>query len=375
MIGIVSYLLIGYFYTRIQATKSALLALTMNRLGDMGLSIGFFALFALFGSIDYSTVFSLAPYFNENAITIISLLLFSGAVAKSAQLPLMTWLPYSMEAKAILIKIFIIIIEIYFISQDVIPYISDSKFFIEEEIILLVIPVIHTNRLRDSKGRFRSPTIEEILPLPELNIEIKNPLIGNLLGDGYLRLTNKNGKPISNQNAYYSMTLKNKSYIYHLWKNIYSNICTKTEPRPWPNPKTGKPIIQYAFSTKSLPSLTLLHSQWYKWSELNKTYIKIVPLNIKEILTPIGLAHWIMDDGYSHGKGLILATESFTLDEVNMLKEVLINKFDLIVTIQIRKSRGINIGYRLRISSKSRDKLLLIVKPYFIPSMNYKLNI
>lgn len=97
-IGIVSYLLISYLFTRIQATKAALLALTMNRLGDMGLSIGFFALFALFGSIDYSTVFSLSPYFNENAITIICLLLFSGAMAKSAQIPLSTWLPGSMEA-------------------------------------------------------------------------------------------------------------------------------------------------------------------------------------------------------------------------------------------------------------------------------------
>jgi NADH-ubiquinone oxidoreductase chain 5 len=98
LIGIVSYLLIGYFFTRIQATKAALLALTMNRLGDMGLSIGFFALFALLGTIDYSAVFSVAPYLNENAITIISLLLFSGAMAKSAQVPLSTWLPGSMEA-------------------------------------------------------------------------------------------------------------------------------------------------------------------------------------------------------------------------------------------------------------------------------------
>lgn len=97
-IGIVSYLLISYFFSRIQATKAALLALTMNRLGDMGLSIGFFALFALLGTVDYSIIFSVAPYLNENAITIISLLLFSGAMAKSAQVPLSTWLPGSMEA-------------------------------------------------------------------------------------------------------------------------------------------------------------------------------------------------------------------------------------------------------------------------------------
>jgi NADH-ubiquinone oxidoreductase chain 5 len=97
-IGVVSYLLINYYFTRIQANKAAILALTMNRVGDMGLSIGFFALFALFGSLDYSTIFSLAPFMNETAITIISLLLLMGAMAKSAQIPLHSWLPGSMEA-------------------------------------------------------------------------------------------------------------------------------------------------------------------------------------------------------------------------------------------------------------------------------------
>jgi NADH-ubiquinone oxidoreductase chain 5 len=58
----------------------------MNRVGDFGLSIGFFALFAVFGSLNYATIFSLAPYINETAITIIALLLMTGAAAKSAQL-------------------------------------------------------------------------------------------------------------------------------------------------------------------------------------------------------------------------------------------------------------------------------------------------
>jgi len=97
-IGVVSYLLINFYFTRIQANKAAILALTMNRVGDMGLSIGFFAIFALFGSVDYSTVFNLAPFMNETAITIISLLLLMGAMAKSAQIPLHSWLPGSMEA-------------------------------------------------------------------------------------------------------------------------------------------------------------------------------------------------------------------------------------------------------------------------------------
>lgn len=99
IIGVVSYLLINYYFTRIQANKAAILALTMNRVGDMTLSIGFFAMFALFGSLDYSIVFSLAPYMNETAITLISLLIFGGAMAKSAQIPLHSWLPGSMEAQ------------------------------------------------------------------------------------------------------------------------------------------------------------------------------------------------------------------------------------------------------------------------------------
>ena len=62
---------------------------------DMGLSIGFFAIVSLFGSVNYNTVFSLAGYMNETAITIIALLLLSGAMAKSANIPLHSWLPGS----------------------------------------------------------------------------------------------------------------------------------------------------------------------------------------------------------------------------------------------------------------------------------------
>src|SRR6266403_1671853 len=96
-IGVVSYLLINFWFTRIQANKAAILAFTMNRIGDMGLSIGFFAIFAMFGSLDFSTVFSIVPLMNETGITIIGLLLLMGAMAKSAQIPLHSWLPGSME--------------------------------------------------------------------------------------------------------------------------------------------------------------------------------------------------------------------------------------------------------------------------------------
>jgi len=97
-IGVVSYLLINFYFTRIQSNKAAMLAFTMNRGGDMLMSIGFFAIFSIFGSLNYSEVFTLVPYINETAITIIALLLLGGALAKSANIPLHSWLPGSMEA-------------------------------------------------------------------------------------------------------------------------------------------------------------------------------------------------------------------------------------------------------------------------------------
>lgn len=108
LIGVVSYLLINFYFTRIQANKAAILAFTINRTGDMLLSIGFFSIVALFGSLNYNTVFSLVPFMNETAISIIVLLLLFGASAKSANIPLHHWLPGSMEAWAILIILFLL---------------------------------------------------------------------------------------------------------------------------------------------------------------------------------------------------------------------------------------------------------------------------
>jgi NADH-ubiquinone oxidoreductase chain 5 len=74
-----------------------MLAMFMNRVGDFFLTIGFFSLFFTFGTLDYATVFSLAPYINTNIITFIAILLLLGAAAKSAQLGLHGWLPAAME--------------------------------------------------------------------------------------------------------------------------------------------------------------------------------------------------------------------------------------------------------------------------------------
>ena len=106
-VGLSSYLLINFWFTRIQANKAAIKAMIMNRIGDFGLALGIFFIYAYMGALDYSTVFALAPYYVDYNVTflnmefkllnIVALLLFIGAVGKSAQLGLHTWLPDAME--------------------------------------------------------------------------------------------------------------------------------------------------------------------------------------------------------------------------------------------------------------------------------------
>jgi len=96
-VGVCSYLLVSFWFTRIAANQSSLSAFLTNRVGDTFLTIGMFAILWSFGNVEYTTVFSLAPFMNENIITIIGICILIGAMAKSSQLGLHVWLPFAME--------------------------------------------------------------------------------------------------------------------------------------------------------------------------------------------------------------------------------------------------------------------------------------
>jgi NADH-quinone oxidoreductase subunit L len=119
-VGLASYLLIGFWYKRPSANAAAIKAFIVNRIGDFGFALGIFGVFVLFGSVNLDTVFANAASFmpgaeaaaeggeavlnflgfaldKHAALTVICLLLFMGAMGKSAQVPLHTWLPDAME--------------------------------------------------------------------------------------------------------------------------------------------------------------------------------------------------------------------------------------------------------------------------------------
>jgi NADH-quinone oxidoreductase subunit L len=106
-VGLASYLLIGFWYKKPSANAAAIKAFVVNRVGDFGFALGIFGVFVLFGSVEFSEIFpAVAGKANAqivflngeyHAMTVLCLLLFMGAMGKSAQLGLHTWLPDAME--------------------------------------------------------------------------------------------------------------------------------------------------------------------------------------------------------------------------------------------------------------------------------------
>jgi NADH-quinone oxidoreductase subunit L len=106
-VGLASYLLIGFWYHKPEANAAAIKAFVVNRVGDFGFSLGIFAVFALTGAVDFDTIFAQAPSlagkvyhflsWDVEALTLVCVLLFIGAMGKSAQFLLHTWLPDAME--------------------------------------------------------------------------------------------------------------------------------------------------------------------------------------------------------------------------------------------------------------------------------------
>lgn len=97
--------------------------------------------------------------------------------------------------------------------------------------------------------------------------------------------------------------------------------------------------------------------------------LKVVPSDIFNLLTEIGLAHWIMDDGSKHGKGLHLNVYAFSIEDVNRLINTLENKFELKCSIHLKGNKP-----RIYIWAEFMNNLRSLVKPYMCSSMCYKID-
>jgi len=159
-----------------------------------------------------------------------------------------------------------------------------------------------------------------------------------------------------------------KSYVFSLY-TLFGDL-TDMEPVivvRKADPRTGKMYKSIYVRTLTFPCLNVYHSLFYKDQK------KVIPLSIQDLLTSRGLAHLIMGDGFFYQGIIMLCTESFTKEEQELLINALHENFGIKATLNKRiSSSGIK---SYRISKKSMDKLIVLVKPYFIPEMLYKLGV
>ncbi len=340
--GVCSYLLVSFWFTRIAANQSSMSAFLTNRVGDCFLTIGMFAILWSFGNIDYSTVFSLAPYVSENIVTIIGICLLIGAMAKSSQVGLHVWLPLAMEGK----KVFFLSImfsslyitglipvtynlvsftcgalllsmaageaytrhreyEVWYHQKrflhtpspdkpsiwvyDIInssSLIPGSPFITKTDCAnklginrATIRSYLDTDKLYDNKWLFSSTSLtEEELSKWVIPDSVWEIVTGEMLGDGHIKYDYFT--PGTRGRLQFTFSSNILHYVKYLKHVALAPICTEYKPTPWPNPETtGKKAIQYTIGTKSLESISKLHGSWYK--EEDGKSIKFVPSNIE----------------------------------------------------------------------------------------------
>lgn len=187
-------------------------------------------------------------------------------------------------------------------------------------------------------------------------------IIGVILSDGWLTIPRADRK---NARLGFKQSLAHSNYVWYVF-NLLSHYCSNY-PQLVRGVRQGKPLFGLQFFTRVLPCFTVLHDLFY----VNK--IKIVPDNIYDLLTPPALAHLIQGDGSRGRHGLIICTNSFTVQDIVKLINVLIIRYGLKCSIHTKKNKKVE--YMIYISESSMAKLREIVLPYTCSSMYYKLRI
>jgi hypothetical protein len=188
----------------------------------------------------------------------------------------------------------------------------------------------------------------------------KEILFGSGLGDGQLEMAPRS----VNARFGFTQALGQKDYFESVCTSLSTLCSAKYRVHSHVDKRTGKTYSSLSFWTKSLPMLTEFYHLFYH----NK--VKIIPRDLS-LLTPLALAHLIMQDG-SRGtsRGLYICTDSFTLADVKRLAGYLTERYE--IRCSVHKSNG---NHRVYILAKSVQTVRDLVLPYMHDSMLYKLGI
>jgi hypothetical protein len=186
----------------------------------------------------------------------------------------------------------------------------------------------------------------------------KEVLIGTLLGDAHL----EKQKGAINYRLKFQQSVLHHNYILHLY-DIFKDIVA-TPPKLRTRVGFGKKQGTWYFNTLACPDFLHYGELFYKDNK------KVIPTSIKELLTPVGLAFWYMDDGglkSNQSKGVFLHTHGYSSEEVHFLCDVLTDKFNLSCWPRFQKD-----GVQIYISGKSYETLRELIYPHLIVDMHYK---
>lgn len=167
--------------------------------------------------------------------------------------------------------------------------------------------------------------------------------------------------------VYAQTAVAHKTYFEYVC-SLFNTFCVKDykpQSRIVRDNRTNKIYSAISFTTMQLPCFNVFRELFYL------SNVKIVPHNIYELLTPKGLAFWIMDDGSKQGTGLHISVYAFNNDDVDKLMFTLQDKFNLKCSIHYNRDSK----PRIYVLKKSMDHLITLIKPYFIKEMLYKLGL
>ena len=205
-----------------------------------------------------------------------------------------------------------------------------------------------------------------------IKITIESPLneimIGLLLGDGHIqkRSINGNSRFIYGQSSLRYYHLNYFNHVLELFKPYLSKDFN-LKKRDFTDKRSKKIYSSVQFATLSLPCFN-----YYKDLFYNSNYLKIVPSNIQNLLSPRGLAYWIMDDGSLQNKGLHLNTYGFTQQHIFLLKTTLENMFgENTLKCTIHKHQKGEIIY---IWEESMELIRNNISQFMHKDMQYKIN-
>lgn len=209
----------------------------------------------------------------------------------------------------------------------------------------------------------RKTETKRCLPHSYSSEEIKQILFGSLLGDGKLEL----GKRSKNARFGFIQSTKFEDYFLLVF-NIFSQYSSANyRTYSYLDKRTGKIYVSMNFWTRALPLFTEFYSQFY----VNK--VKIVPFDLS-LLTPLSLAHWIMQDGAKGSSGgLYICTDLFTPEDTRRLAKHLSDSLSLKVTTP--KAPGNSNNLRIYVLVSSMDRLKLLICNHMHSSMLYKLGL